>query len=224
MSKIIKISLLLSAVGFLFFAGCKRNKPPETPDKPSGPTIIRKNAIGEYTTKTNDPNKDDEIRYIFDWGDGNLDTTRYFPNDSMADTTHVWIDTGHYQMKVRAQDNKNALSKEWSAPLSVIVNLNNPPLTPEKPSGFSTVGRRATNEYTTKSHDPDNDEIRYIFDWGDDSGFDTTDYFTSDSIAIAQHAWYDTGLFAVKVRAQDRWVLFSEWSDSLLVTVIMGRD
>lgn len=222
MNKIIKISLLLSAVGFLFFAGCKKNKPPETPDKPSGPTIIRKNTMGDYTTKSNDPNKDDEIRYIFDWGDGNLDTTRYFLNDSMADTTHAWLGTGKYQIRVRAQDNKNLFSKEWSDTLGVLVVLNRAPNHPTTPTGPSSGLPNIQYTFKTMVVDPDTDSIAVKFDWGNGrtpiwSTFHQSGDSIQDTITFS-----DTGTFSIKVKAKDINNDSSDWSNAFqfLVTTL----
>ena len=137
------ILFLIIGIAFLFSAGCKKNKPPETPDKPSGPAVVALDATNEYTTKTKDPNGDDII-YTFDWGDGDTTTTDLFPSESIAMASHAWADTGKYMVKVKAQDEKDAVS-EWSTELEVSVKTNNKP---NKPAIIGDPNGRPKRQYT----------------------------------------------------------------------------
>ncbi len=99
---------------------------------------------------------------------------------------------------------------------------NKPPYTPAKPQGPSFVPKDSLVEYSTITTDPNRDRIFYIFDWGD-SRADTTLSLRSGDTARARHAWSDTGIFAVRVRARDaRGLYSSSWSETLLVQV--GRN
>lgn len=220
MSRIFKISLLLSAAVFLFFAGCKKNKPPDNPDKPSGPIQIRKNNNAEYTTRAHDPNKNNEIRYIFDWGDGSIDTTRYFPNDSIADTTHAWVDTGKYMIRAKAQDNKNALSKDWSDTLGVTVVLNLAPNIPSIPTGQYYGIPNIIYIFKTIAVDPDSDKVSVKFDWNIVGRNPTwTDYYASGDTIRDTVTFSNTGRYSIKVKAKDVFEEPSEWSNSLQFVV-----
>ncbi len=227
MSRIIKISLLITTSAFLLFAGCKKNKPPEIPDKPIGPTLIIKNDTAQYSTKTHDPNQTDEIRYIFDWGIGKKDTTDYYPNDSTVEAIHLWTETGQYAVKVMAQDNKNALSKDWSDTLLVKVVLNHGPDKPLTPSTTGPPYGLPNTIYTFKTVaiDPDNDSVAVKFNWGNGritswSGFHVSGDTIRDTITYS-----DTGKFLIKVIAKDIYGDSSEWSNSFrfAVRTIMNR-
>ncbi|MDH5186225.1 MAG: PQQ-binding-like beta-propeller repeat protein [candidate division WOR-3 bacterium] len=223
MSHKITILFLVIGVSFLFFAGCKKNKPPETPDIPTGPTVIRKNTIAQYTTKAHDPNKDNEIRYIFDWGDGNFDTTRYFPNDSMADTTHAWVDTGKYQVSVRAQDNKSAFSKEWSETLGVTVVLNRAPNKPLTPIGLSSGSPDIKYTFKTNVVDPDNDSVKVKFNWGNGRTPVWTGFHVSGDTIQDTVTYSDTSTFSIRVIAKDAFEDTSEWSDAFQFQVTVAN-
>lgn len=218
------ILFLIIGVALLFSAGCKKNKGPETPDKPSGRAVVGKNAANEYTTKAHDPN-DDEIRYIFDWGDNKIDTTPdYYPSGSVAKATHAWADTGQYAVKVRAQDKKGALSTKWSDPLLVTVVVNRPPDKPLTPFGPSIGQPNIKHTFKTVVTDPDGDSVRAKFDWGDGRTPSWTNYFKSgDTISdTITYTANDTGAKSIKVVAQDTKGDTSEWSNPYTFQVTTG--
>ena|GEM_PF-5987985 len=93
----------------------------------------------------------------------------------------------------------------------------NPPpsnlATPDGPDGYS----RQTYPYTTSSSSSGN-TIHYEFDWGDGSRT-WTDWYDSGATATAEHSWTYSGTYYVKVRAEDSNNAWSDWSESLTVTL-----
>ena len=91
--------------------------------------------------------------------------------------------------------------------------LNAPPSTPPPPDG-PRHGQTATPyAYTSATTDPDNDTLRYCFDWGD--GTTTwTQPLPSGATATATHAWDTKGYFLIRVKAQDDSGQDSPWSDA----------
>ncbi|MEO0080809.1 MAG: PQQ-binding-like beta-propeller repeat protein [candidate division WOR-3 bacterium] len=99
---------------------------------------------------------------------------------------------------------------------------NKPPLTPGKPIGPNSVPKDSVARYYSVTTDPNRDKVLYIFDW-DDSKTDTTSYFRSGDTVSRTHAWADTGLYSVRVKAKDARGLFSrDWSDTLNVRVYVS--
>ena len=200
----------------LFSSGCRKNRRPDIPDKPTGPAIIDKDSVGRYITKAHDPNKDDEIRYIFDWADGGKwDTTDYYLNDSTGSATHAWLSSGKYPVKVRAQDNKNAVSKDWSEALEVSVKLNLPPNKPSTPSGPYHGLPNVKYIFLTRVIDPDQDSVAVQFDWGDGRNPTWTGFYASGDTIQDTVTYSDTGIFLIKVVARDYRFNLSEFSDSI---------
>lgn len=218
---------LIIGVALLFSAGCKKNKPPDTPDKPSGPTTVGKGGTPkEYTTKSTDSNND-EIRYIFDWGDNTLDTTAYYPSDSTAMASHAWDSIGTYSVKVRAQDKKDALSEDWSEALTVSVVTNHAPNTPENLSGPTIGSPNHQYTFTAKVTDLDGDSVAVKFDWGITGRGSWTKFYAtfSDTVTISDTVTYsvsDTGTKSIKVVAKDSKGDTSAWSGAFTFQVKEG--
>jgi hypothetical protein len=88
----------------------------------SGPLSGKTNI--EYTYQASSIDFDDEIWYIFDWGDGS-DSGWLGPYRSSEEcsTMHSWSKRGSYTIRCKAKDSNDAES-EWSDPLSVTMPRN----------------------------------------------------------------------------------------------------
>lgn len=96
--------------------------PPSKPSTPYGSTSGKVNKEYTFSTKCNDFNGD-QIRYLFDWGDGNKTITDYYPSNKTVNVTYAWIHQGTFNITVRAQDEFGIWS-EWSEPLPVKMPIN----------------------------------------------------------------------------------------------------
>jgi WD40 repeat protein len=56
--------------------------------------------------------------------------------------------------------------------------------------------------YVINAVDPDNDNIRYHIDWGDETS-EITEYYSSGSDLIVKHTWSEKGSYAITVHAED---------------------
>jgi hypothetical protein len=73
--------------------------------------------------------------------------------------------------------------------------------------------------YSTATTDPDNDEIYYLFDWGDDTDTEWIGpYISGESITVS-HTWATPGTYHIRVKARDDHTLESQWSESLTVAL-----
>lgn len=98
-------------------------------------------------------------------------------------------------------------------------NPSNPPDKPDKPSGTTLGVLEETYYYSTKTTDPDNDKIFYLFDWGDGSNSGWLGPYSSGQTITASTKWNALGVYHVRVRARDVWGAGSGWSDPLFVTI-----
>jgi len=97
------------------------------------------------------------------------------------------------------------------------VKLDAPPSTPNKPSGPGSGFIRRPYHYTTSAIDPDGEQIKYTFDWGDGTT-SVTGLTDSGKRAAAAHRWHKPGKYRVSVMATDSAGSSSGWSRTLTVT------
>ena len=189
-------------------------QPPSIPSAPSGPDNGMHKTSYTYSTSTTDPNPGDQVFYQFDWDDGS-NSQWLGPYDSgvTISTDHTWNKAGTFDIKVKAKDLAGS-ETGWSNAKTVVMG-NTPPNKPAKPSGPTSGSVGVKYKYSTSTSDPENDELEYLFFWGDntDSGWVSTKY--------AEHTWVIAGDFGVKVKARDKWDE-SEWSQASTVTIEAG--
>jgi hypothetical protein len=99
---------------------------------------------------------------------------------------------------------------------------NGPPNTPTRPSGPAAGATGASFVYSTWAVDPDGDQVKYAFDWGDGTQA-TLDLGHSGTIASATHVWNTAGVYLVKAMATDEHEAQSGWSATLAVTITQAN-
>ncbi len=195
------------------------NDPPETPVIPVGETDCYQYVEYTYETSTNDPNGHD-VKYGFDWnGDDTVDYwTNFYDSGETLSVDYMFEDSGTYELKVKAKDTKDEESS-FSEPLIVTVNSNSRPLKPEKPTGTAEGRRGETYTYTTKTTEPDDEELYYLFSWGDGTSNGWLGPYDSDVEVSSDKSWSSQGDYEIKVKAKDAHGAESEWSDPLTVSM-----
>jgi len=101
---------------------------------------------------------------------------------------------------------------------------NLPPVEPTAPSGPTMVVSADSSAYRTSSTDPENDQVFYMFDWGDSTNSGWQGPFASGDTCAGYHRWTESGTHNVRVRAIDNWDHMSAWSDPLSVIVRARGD
>jgi len=96
---------------------------PNTPTIPSGNNKGCTNAEYYFSTYATDQ-KNDNLQYRFDFGDGTLsDWTELVASGTTSTVSHIWEDTGEYEIKAQTRDQYGLLS-EWSKKLDVVIELD----------------------------------------------------------------------------------------------------
>ncbi len=204
------------------------NNPPATPSVPSGSTSGSSGLSYSYSTKATDPDGD-QVKYTFDWGDGTTTVTSLVSSGTSSSASHIWTvasgSTKTFSVSAKATDENGAVSS-LSSPLAVTItgpaSVNNPPATPSVPSGSTSGSSGTSYSYSTKATDPDGDQVKYTFYWGDGTT-SVTSLVSSGTSASASHIWTvapgSTMTFSVRAKTEDESGTDSSWSTSLAVTI-----
>ena len=96
---------------------------------------------------------------------------------------------------------------------------NNAPSIPAKPDGEIAGFINTTYEYSTNANDPDNDDVYYWFDWGDNTNSGWLGPYASGEKQTFSHQWATTGMYMVRVKAKDTIGQETLWSEQLLVLI-----
>lgn len=104
-----------------------------------------------------------------------------------------------------------------------IATTNSPPDTPAIPVGpdDGVIGVEYT--FTAVTTDPEEEQIYYMFDWGDGSYSDWEGPFNSGVAADVGHTYTGIGTFSVKVKAKDVNDGESGWSDAHPIVIAEGE-
>ncbi len=200
------------------------------PDKPiiTGPAEGYLDVSYTYTANTTDPDEN-SLRYNFDWGDETNTgwTTPSVESGDSVSKSHSWNSTGNYKVKVKAQDAVDQEESEWSDVLNITISEyidTGLPTKPTTPTGPSYGVTNISYSYKTTSTDPDNDRIKYRFDWGDGTCSDWSSFVNSGTSITISHKWMCLGNYSIKSQARDANNATSPWSDPLDIKIELDSD
>jgi hypothetical protein len=94
-----------------------------------------------------------------------------------------------------------------------------PPNRPDQPSGETNGYQNTQYSYTSKTTDPDGDQIYYMWDWGDGTMSAWIGPKTSGQSITTAHTYQSQGSYSIRVKAKDTHNLESDWSPALPVTM-----
>jgi len=114
---------------YSFTTGDDSNQPPETPSIPDGLLEIYAGYEWEYHTSTTDP-EGHNVFYTWDWGDEISGWIGPYASGEQVIESHLWDNTGTYEIKVKAKDDPNndgdpsdGLESGWSDSILVDVKI-----------------------------------------------------------------------------------------------------
>jgi len=142
-------------------------------------------------------------------GDGEYDTTKTGEN-----IEQIWDKPGVYWVKVKA------IYDDFEEITETIVDIESSefPNKPTKPSGKTSITGNRAYLYETSSTDPQENDLWYLFLWGDDE-WDLVGPGESGDKAMKYHRYKEKGVYELKVMAINEFGYWSEWSDPLTIIV-----
>ncbi len=197
------------------------NNPPYLPSDPDPPNYATDVSIDADLSWTGgDPDPGDTVTYDVYFGDvspppkveSNQSETTYDPGTMTHLTAYYW--------QIIAWDDHDASTEGSIWSFTTEESTNQPP---EKPtiSGPPNGTVWAEYEFTFVTTDPENENISYFVDWGDDNNTGWIGPYPSGEIANATHSWTEQDTYYVKVKAKDEHEAESEWSDPLIINITL---
>jgi hypothetical protein len=102
--------------------------------------------------------------------------------------------------------------------MTFTIAANSPPNTPSIPSGPVSGKVKTFYSYSTSATDPDGNQVKYTFDWGDGTK-SVSSVVNSGKSASVYHKWTTFGTYQVKAMATDSKGAFSGWSSPMNFTI-----
>ncbi|HII07220.1 MAG TPA: PKD domain-containing protein [Methanotrichaceae archaeon] len=93
---------------------------PDTSPSANAFTISQSGPMNESNVTKDSYDSGDQVKYIFDWGDGTTSETGFVESGVNVSISHNWSSEGVYYVKVRAVDTHEA-SSSWSDPMEVTI-------------------------------------------------------------------------------------------------------
>jgi hypothetical protein len=186
-----------------------KDRAPEVPAVPSGPTHCAKDTTHTYTTTATDPDGD-SVAIRFDWGDSTLSAwSDWFASGDTIALTHAWSETGTYVVRAWAQDREHVAS-DLSDGITVIVVLS--PDSPSEPAGPDQGAQDSSYTFTSFAFNPESTMVAIRFAWGDGDTSEWSSFVASGESVGMSHVWPDTGTYRVRAQARDTGTGRSQWS------------
>lgn len=150
-------------------------------------------------------------------GDNNYIAT--IPPQDVGETVYYYI---HAEDNSGRTENHPYTGAPDAHSFIVYEESNNPPDKPSTPSGkqFGRTGVQYT--YKTDTVDPDDNQVFYMWDWGDGNCSSWLGPFPSGSSAQANHAWSQSGPYQIRVKAKDINELESAYSQPFILNIADG--
>ena len=174
------------------------NNPPDRP-RIYGPTTGAVDTEYVYTFIVDDYEGDDIWIYI-DWDDGNPDEwIGPFVSGTETYKGHTWSEAGEYEIRAKAKDTSD-LESDWSKLYTVLIS--NPPGAPII-DGPESGKPEVELCWTFHSTDPDDDNVSYYIDWGDDNVMDWDGPYPSCTPVLECHTYEQEKDYTIIAKAQD---------------------
>ena len=154
--------------------------------------------------------------YTYRW---DLDNDGFYDDHIGKSFYYSWDEPGTYIISLKVDDAAGRWDVD-STTVTISPPDNSAPGEPSKPSGPTSGLVGVSYSYVTSAIDPDDDLVRYGWDWDGDNVVDEwTPYYQSGMSITVDHSWNTPGTYHVKVKAEDEFGLQSDFSAALTVNI-----
>ena len=144
----------------------------------------------------------------------------YFPDEKNDYNSALRYD---HSLPSPYEENLFAENTHWDEFLKTYLEIesNSPPNIPTiSGEEKGTVGEEL--EYTFSGNDPNNDNLCFYIEWGDESN-EWSDFMSSDEDISITHVWNEKGSFEIRAKCVDQFGEESDWG-TLTVTMPKTRE
>jgi len=200
----------LTANGPIWSFTSRGNDPPNTPKNPNpanGTTNVPINKVLSWTG--GDPNGD-PVKYDVYFGTTNPPSKVTSNQSSASYNSGTMIPLTTYYWKIVAWDNfgLSATGPSWQ-----FISGNIPNNPPNKPSISGEAQGKPGKPYTYvfTATDPDQDNLSYFVDWGDNTSEQWNGPHASGAEVSITHTWTVKGTYNIKAKVKDVHDAESDW-------------
>jgi len=98
--------------------------------------------------------------------------------------------------------------------------ITHPPETPERPKGADEGFVGVEYVFSTRTTDPEGEQVCYLWDWDDGTSSGWLGPFDSGATVLARHTWMEAETYEVRVKAKDFYNRESDWSDPKTIHIV----
>jgi len=139
----------------------------------------------------------------------------------------LWGHGVHDYLETAEMDEMDYITVEefqpFGDPSLAIAEESQPPEKPENLDGPLSGKINQEYKYTASTTDPDEDQLYYLFEWGDGEFSEWIGPIESGETAEASHIWTKRGEYEIRVKAKDEHGVQSNWSDPLPIKMLRTR-
>jgi len=95
-----------------------------------------------------------------------------------------------------------------------------PPETPTKPEGVETWIIDIETSFSTSTTDPEEEQVYYMFDWGDGNLSEWVGPYDSGETGGASYTWTELGDYEIRAVAKDINGVQSNWSEPAFISIV----
>jgi len=141
--------------------------------------------------------------YFWHWDFGDDETS------DEQNPTHIYTNPGNYTVSLTVTDSEHDTSSDTT--WTWIQESNNPP---DKPTVDGTTNGKVSEyyEYTFTAFDPEENNVYYYVEWGDDTNSGWIGSYNSGEQKTLNHCWDEKGTYIIRVKAKDVFDSESDWA------------
>ena len=174
-----------------------KTKPDPCQAKITGPTDAHSGDEVTFSASTSTCDNAPITSYEWDFGDGET--------ANGETVSHVFRGNETFTVTLTVICKPDCLTCSHSTTHKIHIGNHKPdkPTVSGGPHPFIGGQKQGSYAYTVKGHDIDGDNIRFRFDWGDNTSNTVTEYVSSGKELTVTHTWMEPGDYEIKVYAED---------------------